>query len=69
MHTQLLTSVPSAPRSALQAEALQIARSYEREARQRIQHMNIAAADLDIRHGKNPGPFDELMELSSHRTR
>lgn len=52
---QLLTSVPSAPRAALQSSALAAAKEYEREARRRIQHMNINGADLQINVSKRPG--------------
>lgn len=45
---QLLTSLPSAPRIALQSSALSAAAEYEREARRRIQHMNIHSAELAI---------------------
>lgn len=58
---KVLTSVPSAPRAALQASVLKTAKDYEREAMRRIQHMNIHAADLEIksgRHGKLPGGDD-----------
>jgi COP9 signalosome complex subunit 1 len=69
--TQILTSAPSAARPAMQAQALATAKNYEREARRRIQHMNIAAADLDIRAGKKQGPLDGLLEKGllgqSHR--
>lgn len=47
----------------MQLEALKTAQGFEREARRRIQHMNIAAADLDLRAAnKNPSPFDEYMD-------
>ena len=64
---QLLTSVPSAPRSTLQRDALKTAKGYEREARRRIQQMNIAAADLDIKApkrggGQQLGSMDELFD-------
>ena len=52
---QLLTSVPSAPRSALQSSTLETANAYEREARRRIQHMNINGADLEIKVAKRNG--------------
>jgi COP9 signalosome complex subunit 1 len=52
---QLLTSVPSAPRSTLQGDALKTAKEYEREARRRIQHMNIAGAELEIKGAKGRG--------------
>ncbi|KAH8752128.1 COP9 signalosome-like protein complex subunit 1 [Hyaloscypha sp. PMI_1271] len=61
---RLLTSVPSAPRSALQANTLETAKEYEREAHRRIQHMNIVAADLEIKGGKRVGlaPIDDLFD-------
>ncbi|KAL2074596.1 hypothetical protein VTL71DRAFT_8374 [Oculimacula yallundae] len=49
---RLLTSRPSAPRSSLQTSTLTTAKEYEREARRRIQHMNINGADLDIKATK-----------------
>lgn len=68
---QLLTSTPSAPRSAMQSEALKTAKEFEREARRRIQHMNIASADLDMRHTKKTGALDDLLDNgllgSNHR--
>jgi COP9 signalosome complex subunit 1 len=71
MWIQLLTSPPTSLRSAMQSDALKTAREYEREARRRIQHMNIASADLDIRLGKKQGTLDELLDNgalgSSHR--
>jgi len=59
---KLLTSVPSAPRSSLHADALKTAKEYEREARRRIQHMNIAGAELEIRskRNNNMGNSDDL---------
>jgi len=59
---KLLTSVPSAPRSALQSDALKTAKEYEREARRRIQQMNIVAADLEIKGTKNRnlGSLDDI---------
>ncbi|RFU31950.1 hypothetical protein B7463_g4344, partial [Scytalidium lignicola] len=61
---RLLTSIPSAPRSALQQSSLVTARRYEREARLRIQHMNIVSADLEIKGGKRSQlasqPFGDL---------
>lgn len=68
---KLLTSTPSAPRSAMQSEALKTAKEFEREARRRIQHMNIASADLDMRHTKKSGALDDLLDNgllgSNHR--
>ncbi|PBP22723.1 26S proteasome subunit RPN7 [Diplocarpon rosae] len=59
---RLLTSLPAAPRSSLQSAALATAKDYEREARRRIQHMNILGADLEIkgnkRNGINSGSMD-----------
>ncbi len=61
---QLLTSVPSAPRATLQSDTLKTAKEYEREARRRIQHMNIAAADLEIKgkRGNQLGSMDNLYD-------
>ncbi|KAG4424901.1 hypothetical protein IFR04_001872 [Cadophora malorum] len=64
---RLLTSVPSAPRSALQSSTLKTAKEYELEARRRIQHMNIHGADLEIKASKrNPlgpgGAMDDFFE-------
>lgn len=64
IQTQLLTSVPSTPRLTLQSDALKTAKDYEREARRRIQHMNIAATELEIRGNKGTGrPFSDADEL------
>lgn len=52
MCLQLLTSVPSVARASLQASTLATAHEYEREARRRIQHMNIAGADLEVKSPK-----------------
>lgn len=52
---QLLTAVPSAPRATLHTEALETARQYERAALRRIQHMNLNAAELEIRPNKQKG--------------
>ncbi|KAH9222745.1 COP9 signalosome-like protein complex subunit 1 [Leptodontidium sp. 2 PMI_412] len=52
---RLLTSVPSAPRSSLQSSTLKTVNEYEREARRRIQHMNIHGADLEIKATKRNG--------------
>jgi hypothetical protein len=65
-----LTSVPSTPRSALQANTLETAKEYEREARRRIQQMNIVAADLEIKGGKRAlagidDMFDDGRQLRS----
>jgi COP9 signalosome complex subunit 1 len=46
----------------MQAEALKTAKEFERQARRRIQHMNIAAADLDMRPAKKQGALDELLD-------
>lgn len=60
---QLLTSVPNLPRSTLQSSTLAAAREYEREARRRIQHMNIAGSDLELKNTKkqtmNLGQFGQ----------
>ncbi|KUJ21153.1 COP9 signalosome-like protein complex subunit 1 [Mollisia scopiformis] len=68
---RVLTSVPSAPRAALQSSVLKTAKDYEREAMRRIQHMNILAADVDIKsRNKLPGGddfFDGGRELRSGR--
>jgi COP9 signalosome complex subunit 1 len=61
--SQLLTSVPSSSRAALHNEVLKTAKEYEREARRRIQHMNIVAADIEIKGNKNRshlGAMDEF---------
>jgi COP9 signalosome complex subunit 1 len=52
---RLLTSLPSIPRSALQSQTLKIAKGYEREACRRIQRMNIAGAELEVKGPKKPG--------------
>ncbi|CZS94028.1 hypothetical protein WAI453_001372 [Rhynchosporium graminicola] len=52
---RILTSLPSAPRSSLQTSTLTTAKEYEREARRRIQHMNINGADLDVKASKHNG--------------
>jgi COP9 signalosome complex subunit 1 len=52
---QLLTSVPTAPRAALQTSTLAAAKEYEREARRRIQQMNIHGAELYISGAKRSG--------------
>ncbi|KAE8451956.1 hypothetical protein EG329_002120 [Mollisiaceae sp. DMI_Dod_QoI] len=60
---RLLTSVPSAPRASLHSSTLKTANEYEREARRRIQHMNIHSADLEIKGKKSnqlPGIDDFL---------
>lgn len=59
----MLTSVPSAPRAALQSSVLKTAKDYEREAMRRVQHMNIHAADLEIKSKKLPGG-DDFFETS-----
>jgi COP9 signalosome complex subunit 1 len=46
----------------MQSEALKTAKEFEREARRRIQHMNIAAADLDMKHVKKQGSFDDYLD-------
>lgn len=54
----------------MQSEALKASKGFEREARRRVQHMNITAADLDMRFGKKQGPLDELLDtgmLGAHR--
>ncbi|KAG9246270.1 COP9 signalosome-like protein complex subunit 1 [Calycina marina] len=63
---RLLTSVFQVPREALQNNALDTAKKYEREARLRIQHMNIVGAELEVKgakkqqggHGSIVGSFD-----------
>ena len=59
--------MPSEPRPNLQRDALKTAKDYEREARRRLLHMNIVAADLDIKvskrgAGQQLGPMDELFD-------
>jgi COP9 signalosome complex subunit 1 len=49
---QLLTSVPSLPRAALQAQTLESAENYEREMRNRILRMNILGAGLEAKPQK-----------------
>jgi len=49
---RLLTSVNTVPREKMQKEALETARKYEKEARLRIQHMGIVAAELEVRGPK-----------------
>jgi COP9 signalosome complex subunit 1 len=47
----------------MQSEALKTSKEFEREARRRIQHMNIAAADLDMRHvRKGQGSYDDYLD-------
>ncbi|KAG0646976.1 COP9 signalosome complex subunit 1 [Hyphodiscus hymeniophilus] len=52
---RVLTSVSSSSRATLHNEALKTAKEYEREARRRIQHMNIVSADLELKGGKARG--------------
>ncbi|TAQ86487.1 hypothetical protein B7494_g5184 [Chlorociboria aeruginascens] len=54
---RLLTSVPSAPRSTLQNDTIRTAKEYEREARRRIQHMNLIVADLEVKGPKKSHGF------------
>lgn len=68
---QLLTSVPSLPRAALQSQTLTSAKAYEREMRHRLQRMNILGAGLEVKStkksqgpGQGPGsgiPFADIM--------
>jgi hypothetical protein len=53
---QLLTAVPSHPRTTLQTQTLDSAKTYEREMRHRIQRMNILNAELEVRAKKIQGP-------------
>jgi COP9 signalosome complex subunit 1 len=47
----------------MQSEALKTSKEFEREARRRIQHMNIAAADLDMRHvRKGQSSYDDYLD-------
>jgi COP9 signalosome complex subunit 1 len=51
--------VPTIPRSRLHADALNTAKEYEREARRRVQHMNIAGGDLEVKgKGRGGNGFD-----------
>jgi hypothetical protein len=58
---QLLTSVPSLPRAALQSQTLASAKAYEREMRHRLQRMNILGAGLEVKGTKkSQGPGQGL---------
>lgn len=43
-------------RAALQATALESTRAYEREAMERIRHMSLALADMEVRGAKRIVP-------------
>lgn len=49
---QLLTSVPSLPRAALQSQTLASAKAYEREMRNRLLRINILGAGLEVKGTK-----------------
>jgi len=58
---RLLISLNTVPREKLQREALETARKYEKEAKLRIQHMGIVAAELEVRgvkKGQSHGVFE-----------
>jgi COP9 signalosome complex subunit 1 len=70
---QVLTSVASSPRAILHSETLREAKGYEREARLRIQHMNIVSADLELKGVKGRGmAMDDFISegmISGRQTR
>lgn len=57
-------AVPSLARSNLQTQSLESAQDYAREARRRIQRMNLINADLDVKPTKNTSKqgFQDDME-------
>lgn len=55
---RLLTSVPSLARSVLQTQTLETARDYAREARRRIQRMNLINADLEVKGANKAGKIN-----------
>lgn len=64
--------MPSAPRIALQTAALKIANDYEREARNRLLHMNVALADLEVKGTKRNGmlpSMDDGFEMGGRELR
>jgi COP9 signalosome complex subunit 1 len=57
--TQLLVAVSPDPRLEMQKSALQVARRYEQEAKERLRRINMTAAGLEVTAPKKPNTTDD----------
>lgn len=56
---QLLVAVRPDPRLEMQQTALEVARKYEEEAKERLRRINLVAAGLEVTNPKKQAGFDD----------